>query len=1250
MEMLVLNIKEPGNRRETQKCIVNTAMGLFSADWCAMSTLNPITQRFHGSCVATDRLRDGDDSAVQSWLESIGSEAIKHAGRDDTEFSEPPASLLGEFNLRDTSAVRTVILRTQREREPLAILYLGFGQKRLLAPDEEDSLSRLIAQSSLLLESAWLLGRYRSVISIGQELNKVSGPRDLFELLRREVASILNTSYFFMLAVYQPQKHVLDRYFSVERGKTVVQVEMELDGACETVIKKGQALKSFHLSTDVNWDVKHVDLVGDESPNPESVIFEPLIFRGEVLGVLTVQHPQAHAFDKEDVRIVRLLGNQVSLALSNLRLFQDVKRLNEIGQRLTQNLSSEELLNEVTAEVMKATGADIVTLYPYLLTDFGEPVYSGKLLAPELLQPTVRTDNIAWMMLKNGQPIWATDSAELYARLGGDPAKREGNFETREGINSTAAIALQIGNEPIGVMFVNFRTEQHFRNAQKNLILGLANYAAIAIKNYRKYTAANQRRFNDLETLQKIDRQMRQTPRLKEIMHAILDGAVSRIPRANESAILLYNPRTQQLETAASIGNTTKLYENLALPVNDGKGITVWVYQNKTAKVVNNVKTDPEFREIYFPVISDTLSEMDFPLQNEDEVVGVITFESRIEGAFTKEDEEFIRTLAGQAVLAIRNAQIYEMAEMARQELETLHDVAQQITLLGSDPEEVMKFILKKARVLLGAEMSALQLYEGTLPGKVYLSEEDAEDGSPIIKTIEPRGTDLQVKLGIVQHVAETRAPYITEGDAADDPYYEGGPEYHSEVAVPLISRKKELIGVLDLESPRLYAFDRGALKVLETFARQAVIAIQYAQFYTQARRESARFKLLSEAGRDLGELTEIEQVAQAHDIILEKVLKFSGGEVILRSFDEATEDLVLEKVLNPRQTPPQTRISKNEGVNGQVSRERRTIVIHDISNIPEGIAKPIGDDKNIHTLAVTPIQFKSRYYGNLVLSHEKAYSLSDADILLLEGLAQQLAITIYRLEIVQGKMEADQKTKELELVSELGQSTLEIAHRLGNDLGLVRFYISNIRAALSNSSIEVPVIDSELDKVLRDVGSVLNMSKGLKQKVSEIGEEGQGQGRAIVPVKVLLDDSSWSLPLPNNIQLTWHLANDLGEVNVIAGQIVDILRNLVANAMEAMPDGGKITIRAYNESPSIQVEIEDTGPGIHPDYQAKIFNLFFSTKSSSGFGLWSARRYARANGGDLTLKSVQGEGATFILTLPMFERTEGMSEKLNQD
>lgn len=1244
-----LDINEPGDRRETQRAIIDSGRSLLLADWGAMVTLNPITRQFYGPCVVTSELRERDANKVQSWLGEMGLLAIKNELDYLTEFPKPPDVFVDGFGLANTGSIRVITLRTRRERAPMAVLFLGFRSGVPLDADGERDPSALVLQACSVLENIWTLGRYRAVIKIGQTLNrKLSGYRDLFGKLREEVAGIIDTSYFFMLAVHKPQSNLIDRYFSFERGNTVVQLDMKVDGACKAVIKSGHSLKSFHLSHDKSWKVEHVDLFPNAKPQTESVIFEPLIFRGEVLGVLTVQKLERNGYDEEDIRIMKLLSNQVALALSNLRLFNYLETLNEVGQRLTKDLTSEDLLKDVAEEVRKATHADIITLYPYLPSEdrFVQAVYSGDLRKTEFLQPTVLADNIAWLTLKLGKPVWAKDSTKLYAMLGGDPAKREGDFEAREEIRSTAALGLQIGNEAVGVMFANFRVKQRFPASQKQLILGLANYAAIGIKNYRKYTALNQRRYDDLVVLQMIDRQMRLTPGLKEIMSPILEGAVSRITAADESAIVLYNHRTEQLETAASTGSRSKAYENLNLPVHNGKGLTVWVYKNRLPVRVGNVKTDLEWRDIYYPVISDTLSEMDVPLIDEDQVVGVISFESKKENAFTKEDQEFIETLAGQAVLAIKNAQLHEHAELARKELETLHDVAQEITIQEGDPDRVMQLILKKARVLLGAEMGALQLYDGIRPGNVYLSEEDTSEGEPIIKMWKPGDSEEPVKLGIVQRVAETRRSHITDEDAAKDPHYEGSPDYHSEITVPVMSREDDLIGVLDLESPRFYAFTPNDLKVLEAFARQAGIAIEYAQVYSRAVSESERFRLLSEAGSDLAELTDINQIPQAYRVVLKKVSEFNDGEILVRRFDETSQALVLEDVLNQRPTPPPQSIPTSKGINGQVAHDRETIVVHDLRNIPEGIAEPVYDDASVRTLAVTPIQFQAtRYYGNLVLSHEKPHSLSRSDISLLEGVAQQLAITIHRLEMVQARREAEQQAKDLELVSELGQSGMEIAHRLGTELATVGLYVNNIRSAVLRSGIESSTINRDLDRVIKDVGNVLNMSKGLMQKVSEIGGESFTQHRITLPIKALLEDSSWTLPLPENIQMRWELPEDLAHVTVVPGQIVDIMRNLVDNAIQAMPGGGRINIRAVNAAACVRIEVEDNGPGIPLKDQGKIFNLFFSTKQSSGFGLWSARRYARANKGELSLKSEPDRGATFILELPIWDRLDVTSE-----
>ena len=120
---------------------------------------------------------------------------------------------------------------------------------------------------------------------------------------------------------------------------------------------------------------------------------------------------------------------------------------------------------------------------------------------------------------------------------------------------------------------------------------------------------------------------------------------------------------------------------------------------------------------------------------------------------------------------------------------------------------------------------------------------------------------------------------------------------------------------------------------------------------------------------------------------------------------------------------------------------------------------------------------------------------------------------------------------------------------------------------------------------------------------------------------------------------MSFEIDEDTGYIRVSPQLVMDILRNLVSNAVDAMPGGGKIMLRAHNVGRTVALEVVDTGIGIPPDKKSKIFDLFFSTKRSSGFGLWSSRRYALRNHGNLRVESEPGKGTTFILSLPRVSR-----------
>src|SRR5439155_2537373 len=115
-------------------------------------------------------------------------------------------------------------------------------------------------------------------------------------------------------------------------------------------------------------------------------------------------------------------------------------------------------------------------------------------------------------------------------------------------------------------------------------------------------------------------------------------------------------------------------------------------------------------------------------------------------------------------------------------------------------------------------------------------------------------------------------------------------------------------------------------------------------------------------------------------------------------------------------------------------------------NNLPLDVASVKQSDPKMHSFVVTPILFKDRYYGNLGLRHEDVGHFRGTDIHFFEGLAQQLASTIYRLETAQARQELEQRALSAEEMSSIGQSAFEVTHRLSNDLGLIGLYISNIQ------------------------------------------------------------------------------------------------------------------------------------------------------------------------------------------------------------
>jgi signal transduction histidine kinase len=149
--------------------------------------------------------------------------------------------------------------------------------------------------------------------------------------------------------------------------------------------------------------------------------------------------------------------------------------------------------------------------------------------------------------------------------------------------------------------------------------------------------------------------------------------------------------------------------------------------------------------------------------------------------------------------------------------------------------------------------------------------------------------------------------------------------------------------------------------------------------------------------------------------------------------------------------------------------------------------------------------------------------------------------------------------------------------------------------------------------------------------------------------VQLILKNGDPASGKHKSIELEKEYTRDLPEITADPMQLKQVFMNLILNAVDAMPDGGKLTLRtAYNETAcAINVTVIDTGKGIDTAVLNKICQPFFTTKAKgTGLGLAISKRLIEDHGGTISIESIKGEGSTFVISLPC-EAREGCSQTL---
>ena len=283
-----------------------------------------------------------------------------------------------------------------------------------------------------------------------------------------------------------------------------------------------------------------------------------------------------------------------------------------------------------------------------------------------------------------------------------------------------------------------------------------------------------------------------------------------------------------------SIGYRAELSNRLRVKL--GEGITGTAAETRTTVVVNDVAKDPR----YLRAIDAVRSEIAVPLVARGKLVGVVDLQASATGAFGEQERNLLELISSRFSLAIDAAGLYGAMVRKNETLTTLAEIAREFSsILNLD--ELLHKISDRMRSIAPFDALAIFLVDdGILRhyfGASFKSRVDWQD--------------IAIGEGLVGHAAANGQPTLARDTSKDDRYVELVPGIRSETAVPLIL-KDSVIGILDLESDTVGAFDEELVQVLTLLAPQIASAIENARLYEQVERNQERLRKDLEAARQL--------------------------------------------------------------------------------------------------------------------------------------------------------------------------------------------------------------------------------------------------------------------------------------------------------------------------------------------------------------------------------------------------------------
>jgi signal transduction histidine kinase len=642
------------------------------------------------------------------------------------------------------------------------------------------------------------------------------------------------------------------------------------------------------------------------------------------------------------------------------------------------------------------------------------------------------------------------------------------------------------------------------------------------------------------------------------------------------------------------------------------------------------------------------------PLLREGAALGVLVlFRTEVQ-PFSDKQVALLQTFADQAVIAIENVRLFtELEEKNRTISEALDQqtaTAEILRVISSSPTDVQPVLDAVAesatRVCEAGDGAVLLIRDGAFRivahyGSIAMPFDEA---IPIVRgTVAGRAVLDGAPVHVPDLVLATDFP---EGQALGARFGN-----RTTLATPLL-REGAALGALLIRRPEVRPFTDKQIALLQTFADQAVIAIENVRLFQELQARTAdltrsvgELEALGEVGRAISSTLDIDTVLATIVSRANQLAEADGG--VIYEFDEATRAFHLRAT---DQFPEEfvaalraTRLTYGEGAAGRAAATRAVVQVPDIldGDAYSSTLRDVLVRSGYRSLLAVPLVSEDEVMGALVINRRTPGAFAPPTVELLRTFASQSALALQNARLFR---EIEDKSRQLE---EANQHKDEFLASMSHELR------TPLNAIIGFSEVMLERMFGELnDKQEEYLSDILSSGRHLLSLINDILDLAK-----IEAGRMELEPSDFDLPqaidnalilvreraMRRGIGIERWIDPRLGEIKGDERKVKQVLLNLLSNAVKFTPEGGRIEVRAALAGAMAEISVTDTGTGIAPEDHEAVFEEFrqvgtdYARKhEGTGLGLALARKFVELHGGTIWVKSQIGQGSTFTFTIPV--------------